>query len=460
VKQEVDSGLEVEVEMEGKQEKEGINDKASAPLAKRRGAEGEEKVLTSPFVSSLHRPGYGAIYNLGPASLARYRILVSKKPIGTSGSKMPNAPGVRSGTSNSTIRRSFYERMTVIVDFYSSESLLQEADLATSGVQDPNFVLKLMERFSQLSGVEIPGIKGKEKEKKRDGKEKEEKEGKEKKKQAGEKKVSKVTRPPGAKKRRRKRKKQIMMKSNNNMKQMKKTLDSLNEIKDAIEGIIPKELIEVLTSMFGNISDPSDPRGIDLSKLEGLISQLSGGEKVEKTGEKEKVEQEEKQGQVQKEGTSADGSQTIPPPLSSTKRAETLAKLRRLRHLEKLRRERNRIRQEEQQEKEEKEQQEKEEEEQQEKEEKETQVEKERETQEKEEEETQVEKEEKEQQEKEEEEQQEKEEKETQEKEEEETQVEKEEEQQEKEEKETQVEKERETQEEKEGETHEGKKEI
>ena len=82
---------------------------------------------------AVDRAGYAAIYNMGPASLARYRILVNKNPVSSHTSKMPTGPGIRSGKTRSRVRRARYERVTVVIDFYSSEALVQEADVASRG---------------------------------------------------------------------------------------------------------------------------------------------------------------------------------------------------------------------------------------------------------------------------------------------------------------------------------------
>lgn len=272
---------------------------------------------TKNHASTLPRSGYGALYNMGPASLARYRILVPKNPVQTKTSRMPTGPGIKGGKSKSTVRRGAYERITAVVDFYASESIVQEADFA-KGLTDPNLINNIMSRFSQISGIELPGFNANDEESDIDGDGDDgDGDGNERGKRELKLNTSGVARPSKSKRRRRKKKTPIPQ--SNNPKQIKKTLDSLNQIKDQLEEMIPKELMDPLTEMFGSLMDPSNPEQLDLSKIEELIGTLGGTEEKEeenKDGLEKAAKKEERE------------------------RNETLSKLRRVRQLELMRRRR------------------------------------------------------------------------------------------------------------------------
>ena len=283
------------------------------------------------------RRGYAGIYNLGPGSMARYRIVVSKTTKSNRNTRrLPTAPGLRTGKTKMCIRRGNYERVTAILDFYRSDSLINEDLSDTEDVNKFIFpVQKLMSRFSQLSGIEIPGV-SEIFDKEKDAKKKEdvEKNSEVKKDKDKDKDKDNVNKPP-VRKRKRKRKNANNVNSNgtnfNSKRDMKKALNSIKDIKDKIEEQIPKELIESLTSIFGNLTSTDSSEGFDLSTIENLIRGLENKEEESKEEDTKSKEEESKE----EEGKDTNG-------ISSQKsRTELLMKLRRLRHMEIIRRNRS-----------------------------------------------------------------------------------------------------------------------
>ena len=182
----------------------------------------------------------------------------------------------------------------------------------------------MMARFSQISGIDLPGLDlgdstedpNTEESTTPDHKSTDD---------------NQVPRPSKAKRRRRRRRQKVPIGGAPNAKQVKKTLDSLNQIKASIEEAIPPELIESLTKMFGNLMGGGG--GLDLSKIEDLIKGLSA----------QSSSQPQSSGQGE---TAAETGTTHSGTSSSTVEGVTMSpldKLKQVRRLELLRRQRQHL---------------------------------------------------------------------------------------------------------------------